>query len=172
MNKEAKVGVIGAGISGLSCALLLHSKGWDVTIISKHDPNKNINNPEFSSSVPAASIIPHSVTSNILSELFSNSKAHFKKLFENKFPGVKQQEHFELFSDERSLPEYARNMDELSLFASFKDQFYPKHPKLEVRSGWKFVCYFTDWNLYYPALLSEVRSEGIKLKLKKLHPHH
>ena len=38
MNKNIKVGIIGAGIQGVSNALFLQKKGFNVTIFDRDDP--------------------------------------------------------------------------------------------------------------------------------------
>ena len=38
MNKNTKVGIVGAGIQGVSNALFLHKKGFDVTIFDREEP--------------------------------------------------------------------------------------------------------------------------------------
>ena len=38
MNKRLKVGIIGAGIQGISNALFLQKKGFDVTVFDREEP--------------------------------------------------------------------------------------------------------------------------------------
>ena len=38
MNKNTKVGIVGAGIQGVSNALFLQKKGFDVTIFDRDNP--------------------------------------------------------------------------------------------------------------------------------------
>ena len=38
MNKNLKVGIVGAGIQGISNALFLQKKGFEVTIFDKDQP--------------------------------------------------------------------------------------------------------------------------------------
>ena len=38
MNKNLKVGIVGAGIQGVSNALFLQKKGFDVTIFDRDNP--------------------------------------------------------------------------------------------------------------------------------------
>ncbi|MDR9418168.1 FAD-dependent oxidoreductase [Gracilimonas sp.] len=168
MKHSKNVFVIGCGVSGLSCALLLHNKGWNVTIITKEHPEQVSKNPEFASLIPAASIIPHTLSSDISEELFAGSKAYFKKLHEQGFPGVKIDEHYELFGHYRDVPHYATQMDHFESFSTFKKGFYPHHPDIEILTGWKFDCYFADWSQYFPALLEEVKKSGIDIIVQKL----
>ncbi len=168
MNLNNTVCIIGCGVSGLSTAYLLLEHGWDVTIISKHDPRKPSKDPAFASVYPAASIIPHSVNSDRMESLFQASQSFFKKLHVHQFPGINLNQHFELFADPRPLPAYQNLMDNFEEFEEFKTSFHPAHPQIPILSGWKFQCYFADWNLYFPALLRSVIDKGATLKIKVL----
>ena len=41
MNKNIKVGIVGAGIQGVSNALFLQKKGFDVTIFDRDNPGSS-----------------------------------------------------------------------------------------------------------------------------------
>ena len=41
MNKTSKVGIVGAGIQGVSNALFLQKKGFDVTIFDRDNPGSH-----------------------------------------------------------------------------------------------------------------------------------
>ncbi|MCH2449754.1 MAG: FAD-binding oxidoreductase [Gracilimonas sp.] len=170
MKKKQKIAIIGSGVSGLTTAFILYEKGWDVTIISKEDPRTAIMNPEFSSLYPAASIIPHSVYSDDLLEIFRVSDNYFQSLYEESFPGVKLKEHFELFAYKQSLPGYAKFLKNLATWDEFKHGFHPKHPKQDIKSGWKFSGYFADWNVYFPELIGRTLSRRIHFRKKDLQP--
>ena len=42
MEKKLKVGIVGAGIQGISNALFLQKKGYEVTIFDKDDPGSPV----------------------------------------------------------------------------------------------------------------------------------
>lgn len=168
MIKKKTVCIIGSGVSGLSCAFILLRQGWQVTIISKDDPRSTSPDPDFASKFPAASIIPHSVYSDNLEEIFLKSKSYFQHLYDQQFPGIDIHEHFELFANEHAVEDYLLLMDNVRGFNDFKSEFYPKHPDIQVQTGWKFKCFFADWNLYWPALVKEVVNKGADIQLKKL----
>ena len=42
MSKKLKIGIIGAGIQGISNGLFLQKKGFDVTIFDKEEPSRII----------------------------------------------------------------------------------------------------------------------------------
>ena len=155
-------------MSGLSTARLLQDHGWDISIITEADPRTASPDPTFASLVPAASIIPHSVYSSELTGIFSTSKDYFQKLRLEHFPGVQLNQHYELFAQETSLPEYAQLMDHFESLEAFRHSFHPTHPEIEIQAGWRFNCYFTDWSIYYPALLEEVLNNGAKLLTQSL----
>ncbi len=163
-----KICIIGCGVSGLSTALLLQNQGYDVSIISKHHPIHSEADSAFGSFYPAASIIPHSVSSTILSSLFEDSLAEFKKLYNKHFPGLRKHQHYELFAYSRSIPAYAAKIDKFEAFADFAHSFRPQHPTIAVNSGWRFECYFADWEQYYPALFHSFLENGGTLKIQDL----
>ena len=42
MNKDIKVGIVGAGIQGISNALFLQKKGFSVTIFDRDNPGSPV----------------------------------------------------------------------------------------------------------------------------------
>ena len=40
MNKRLKVGIVGAGIQGISNALFLQKKGFEVTVFDREEPGR------------------------------------------------------------------------------------------------------------------------------------
>ena len=168
MSKEKNACIIGCGISGLSVAHLLQENNWTVTIISEADPRVTNSDPTFSSLFPAASIIPHNVASEEIHTLFKESLSYYDFLYENQFPGLKVHEHFELFATDQSFPDYAELLNAFTPFQDFRNSFHPRHPEIDIRSGWRFNCYFADWSLYFPALLNKVLENGALLQIKSL----
>lgn len=168
MAKRKTVCIIGCGVSGLSTAHILQKRGWEVTLYSKDHPIETKLKPDFSSLFPAASIIPHSIYSDALHEIFMQSRQYFNHLFEQNFPGLKIHEHFELFADKRPFPEYASMMNNFQSLDDFSSCFHPFHPDIPIQSGWKFECFFADWNLYFPALIERVLANGARLYIEDL----
>src|SRR6056297_2259563 len=95
-----KITVIGAGVSGITTALTLQLVGFETEIVTDKKPpeitNKN-NYPEFASLFPSASVIPHSVYSPRVEELFKQSQSFFYELRKYLFPGITTHKHFEVF---------------------------------------------------------------------------
>ena len=74
-----RVAVIGAGVSGLTTAVLLQQNGFQVSIYTNKHPLKEIKNPYFGSLFPSASVIPHSVFHPEINEIFKMSQLFFSK---------------------------------------------------------------------------------------------
>jgi glycine/D-amino acid oxidase-like deaminating enzyme len=51
------------------------------------------------------------------------------------------------------VPSYAQKISGFKALADI--DWYPKHPTIEIISGWKFDCFFADWTLYFPRLIQE-----------------
>lgn len=148
---EKKVAVIGAGISGITTAVLLQQNGYEVSVYTNEHPLKENKNPYFASQFPSASIIPHSVFHPDIVEIFKLSQLFFSKLYEISFTGLTKHEHFELFAFENSIDDYAPL---ISGYETLSDLgWHPKHPEIPIKSGWKFNCFFADWTDYFPQLV-------------------
>ena len=65
-----KIAIVGAGVTGLTTAILLRLSGYNVEVFSREHPVIDHKNPFFASSFPAASILPHSFKSPISKKLF------------------------------------------------------------------------------------------------------
>lgn len=154
----------------MSVAYLLQQRGYQVTLISKQHPFKNPIDPAFASLFPAASVIPHSVSGQNIEKLFNTSQAYFAELYQRSFPGLSIFQHYELFADTKEHTWYKSSMNNFHPFSKFKDGFFPRHPDIKVRSGWKFDCFFADWTLYYPALFKKVLENNAKLEIRNLKP--
>lgn len=159
-SKNKKISIIGAGASGISCALILTKIGYDVTIYTKDKPFNKLVSSLFVSRYPAASIIPHSVTHPNVKTLFQNSLSFFDKLFTSEFPGLIVNKHYELFSDRKDIPFYYDQMNKFQIIDRFDRNGIPNHPEITLLSGWEFECYFADWNLYFRALINEFEQLG------------
>lgn len=150
---KTKVAVIGAGVSGITTAIILQHLGFEVSVYSKDSPLSSTKNPSFASQFPSASIIPHSVFHPKLDQIFSNSQHIFAALYSSSFPGLQIHEHFELFGYENAPLSY------INLISGFKDcsglEWSPKHPTIPIKAGWKLDCFFADWTIYFPNLIQK-----------------
>lgn len=158
-----KVIVIGAGVSGVTTAIVCQLAGFQVKIISKDLPFKPSQNSTFSSLFPAASIIPHSVNFPDILGLFQESESIFKTLYEIGFVGIELHKHFEFFSTKHDLPDYAVCYPTFKLIDEINDSFRLEHPTLNTSFGWYFDCLFADWGTYYQALFELFKKLGGEL---------
>ena len=93
-----KIAVIGAGVVGLSTAIVLRLMNFRVQIFSSESLQTETKNPFFASQYPAASILPHSIEDVQVEELFLPSKKIFHRLLRVSTPGIVQQKHFEVYT--------------------------------------------------------------------------
>ncbi len=168
INRTERISIIGSGVSGLSCALVLQSLGFQVTVYTK--TNSGPSNPLEVSSFPSASIIPHSVQHPDLINLFKDSLAFFDYLYENKFKGITTHRHFELFAHKEPIPEYVYEMSRHNILDSQDEGFIKS--EIEVQTGWEYECFFADWPLYFPELLSRFEQNGGSLIFKEITPEN
>lgn len=165
MNSDYII-VLGAGVQGLSTAILLQKSGFKVKIIAEEDIHSNKNNPFFASQYPAASIIPHSVYGSIVSKIFDDSQKLFQNLYEKRFSGIEKHEHYEVFSQEIALPFYAASMEDFELFNASKS--FLRFPSNNPLFGWKFKCYFADWSVYIEELHNLYLDLGGRIEMAKV----
>ncbi|MBO6524772.1 MAG: FAD-binding oxidoreductase [Balneolaceae bacterium] len=166
---KKKITVIGGGVSGISCALLLQKLGFETEVISKDPllPSKP-NDPKLVSSFPAASVIPHSIEHHNLNTLFRNSLFFFEKLFSENFKGLGKHLHYELFAHKEEVPKYAPLMHKFELLDESSIKNAPSHPSIPTTFGFKSDCFFADWAIYFPDLIDAYLAVGGKVSIKKL----
>lgn len=162
MNAE-KIIIIGSGVSGLTTALALQLLGYETCIYTDKDIEKiNDRNahPEFASLFPSASVIPHSIYSDELQELFRTSQSFFYELQQHSFPGVSTRRHFEIYEFEPEYPEYRKWMHNFEPVKDLPRREVPRRFPSQEPSGWAFDCVFADWPLYFPAMRSCYMQSG------------
>ncbi|MDZ7659305.1 FAD-dependent oxidoreductase [Fodinibius sp.] len=166
-----KIIIIGSGVSGITTALTLQLLGYETEIITAKVPteiaNKNAH-PDFASLFPSASIIPHSVYSHRLEELFKLSQSFFYELRKQVFPGLTINKHFEIFEFEPDQPNYCEWMLNLELIDNLPDDTIPRRSDDKSLNGWVFDCVFADWSLYFPALIALYQQSGGTITKQKL----
>ncbi len=165
--------VIGAGVSGVTTALTLQLLGYETEIIADKtvsDVTQNNNHPEFASLFPSASVIPHSVYSHRLEELFKQSQSFFYELRKYIFPGITTHKHFEVFEFKADQPEYCNWMLNFTSIDELSETTIPRRYDDQPLYGWLFDCIFADWSLYFPALITLYRQIGGTITQQKLNP--
>lgn len=166
-----KIIVIGGGISGLTTALTLQLLGHETEIITDQlatDTSNKGSHPEFASLYPSASVIPHSVYSNQLEELFRPSQSIFYELRKLTFPGVTIHKHFEIFEKKTEQPDYCDWVLNLRPFDELNPEEVPRRSSIDRLYGWAFDCIFADWALYLPALYKFYNRIGGNIVQQKL----
>jgi len=166
-----KIIVIGGGVSGITTALTLQLLGHETEIITDKLATNALDkgsHPEFASLYPSASVLPHSVYSNRLEELFESSQSIFYELRKLTFPGVTIHKHFEIFEEHHEQPEYCSWMLNLQPFDELDPERVPRRPDINRLYGWAFDCIFADWTLYLPALYEFYRQNGGTVTRRKL----
>lgn len=161
-NFKKEVSIIGSGISGISCALMLMNIGYKVKIYTRDEPNSKTLSPTYVSLYPAASVIPHLIAHPDINSISSNSNSFYKKLLDDSFPGLVTHTHFELYAHDEPEPFYKNELVDFSYLNEHElTQFpIPNHPNITLKSGWKFNCYFTDWEIYFVALIEKFKELG------------
>lgn len=167
-NRNKDIIVIGAGVSGLTSAILCLLCGFKVKVLTKQHPLNGIVTSDFSSHFPAASIIPHSVDHPELLSIFEVSNSFFNELYQNNTPGIEKHIHFELFSTATKSPDYAECVESFERISFREDEFYPAHPTHKINSGWKFDCLFADWGIYYPFLFKNFLRLGGQMEYSEI----
>ncbi len=171
MNSENIV-IIGGGVSGITTALTLQLLGHQTVIYTDkrtEDITDENAHPEFASLFPSASVIPHSVYSNQLEELFRSSQSFFYELRKRSFPGLTLHKHFEVFELEKEYPEYCDWMMNFNSLEELHPREIPRRSLSEDLFGWAFDCIFADWPLYFPALITLYKESGGEIKQRKIH---
>ncbi len=173
------ISVIGAGVSGLTTALLFQLSGYQCRILTeaRMDEADLSEFPRFSSLIPAASIIPHSIFGDQVLALFKDSDQIFKALSLNPESGVINHQHYEIFQEHRAPYDYVLLMEHPELLHEFRKEGYPGIAGINTESGWRFVCRFADWT-HYPSYLKklflnaggEIRQQKLRAEdIEKLH---
>lgn len=158
-KKDEKILVIGAGVSGLTTALVLNAAGYDTRIISRGRPLSVKPDPFFISHYPSASVIPHSFFSADAEKIFRWSKSVFRSLHKMNFSGISSHTHYELFHMPREDSWYLRLMDNASTIPA-SDLPFRIPGDYDIKTAWTYECYFADWTAYYPALLEQYKLQG------------
>lgn len=171
VESDKKIVVIGAGVSGITTALTLRLLGFDTEIYTDQTigqiEEKNAH-PDFASLFPSASVIPHSVYSTKLEELFKLSQATFYELRKLPFPGMTIHRHFEVFEFEPDQPDYSGWMMNFQDIEQLDSNAIPRRSNSQQLHGWLFDCLYADWPLYFPALNEVYKKIGGQISHQKV----
>lgn len=160
MSKD--IAIIGAGVSGLTTALTLQLLDFETEIFTRKNPGQILDkkdHPDFASLYPSASVIPHSVYSDKLEDLFQLSQSVFYELRKQTFPGITIHKHYEVFEYKPARPDYCNWMLNFQPIDEF-DTDVPSRPKAKDLHGWSYDNIFADWPLYLPVLIDLYKNHG------------
>lgn len=158
--KEKGIAILGGGINGLTCALLLQQSGYSTRLITAREWQPVADDPGFTSLYPASSIKPVTVKSPILNELLRESQNRFTRLLNNPGSGVRQHTHYEIHEHYEEAPGYAPEMTNFSLFDNGSLPWIPRRMPGSPVSGWHYDVLFADTPVYMPWLRATYLHSG------------
>lgn len=139
------VAVLGAGVVGLSTALVAQQRGWTVTLYTDRLPLHT------TSVKAAASFKPHAVGyTEQTQRLLEDSWTAFEKVLAQAgaAAGVRKHIHWEASSAPRPRADYLSVMQQVRILER------PEVPG-GYAFGWKYVSFFIDMPLYLPWLMAQ-----------------
>lgn len=157
----SRVQVLGTGVLGLTTAIALRCAGHDVTLRGERrltDMDASTD-PFFASAYPAASVIPHTVSSPMLPRLAADAQAVFAILASHAVGGVRRQTHYEISEQPQVIADHLLGMPD---FRTCDGSDVPiLRSGAEQASGCSFTCFFCDMPVYGAWLVSRCQSLGI-----------
>lgn len=164
-----KVAVIGGGISGITTAITLQLLGYETTCYAKQLVKEDIfDNPLFASQYPAASVIPHSVDTDDLEQLFPASQSVFRQMYALHNFHVSKHRHFELFEFPEEPPAYSDDLLNYSPIQDGREESIPQRKNAKELHGWSFDCYITEWPNYIRQLYQVYRQIGGRIHRQEI----
>lgn len=155
------VTIIGGGVNGMATALTLQLLGFDTVCYAEHLVNREApSDPRFASLYPAASVIPHSVSTRRMYELFRPSQQVFDFLYKQKVPAMQLHRHYEVHEFPVDDPPYADYLDAYERIDHSEDPFIPRYSPGIPLSGWMFNCLVAEWPVYMDQLYQWYREAG------------
>lgn len=165
LSKE-RILVLGAGISGLSTAILLQARGHAVTILAEYRAlNQKLlpDNPLVPTDYAMASAYPHNLKVENLEKISADSQRIFKNLEDQNFAGLHRYRIYEVFEvnnpeDSPASPPLNEHRINFEKFSGTEYELkaaglnVPARPDAGLLEGWRFESYFVDMPLYMQEL--------------------
>jgi glycine/D-amino acid oxidase-like deaminating enzyme len=158
MQKKKAI-ILGAGVNGITTGITLQLAGFATKIITKHKPGTNNNDSAYASHIPAASILPHSVSTPKKVAVFEQSQIVFDALHKAGFPGLSRHHHYEIYTSERPAANYHKLIDDFRSIDP-NDPFLPRWAYQGELFGWQYRCLFADWPVYFDAIIELYQQLG------------
>lgn len=169
-----EIAVIGAGVSGLTCALTLQMLGYRTIIYANDRADRPVNtsDPVFASLYSAASVIPKHLRSRRHYGIFGKSTQVFDQIARKNLLPVRKNTHYEITENggvatESNKPDYLELMNNVSAVSGLEPEV-PRRSKATA-SGWKFDYYFVEIPSYFQELARAYEAAGGQFKKKSLH---
>ena len=142
---KQEVIILGGGVIGLSTAILLHSVGYKIKVITQKLMWDNSSDPTFASIYPAASIIPHNIEGDTAG-LYKDTLPIFETLSNERPDIVRRQKHLEIGEFEQQKQEYLRlmNADVISEDQSIWGTHAPMRSRASEVYGYGFDILFVE----------------------------
>jgi D-amino-acid oxidase len=158
--------VLGAGISGLTTAIVLQSLGFEPVIVGEHVVHPGaVLPPSVASAYPMASAYPHNLLIRDLEQITDWSQEVFEYLEPIKGTGVFKYTMFEVFEQEPAPAPLACKRMKFETFAGTpsavrKSVNAPVRKGADYIFGWRFDTFFADMPLYLDYLWNLYKSNG------------
>ncbi len=153
--------ILGGGISGVTCGVVLQALGFQTRIVCQHWLGADMSShqrldPRFASAYPAASIIPHTVQVDDISWHMHCGQLFFRRLLDFGVQGIRLQRHFEVFEAPCPIPEYAGEMPEFEELqpGDKTERDAPRRCPDQHVFGWSFRTLFAEMPKYRSFLAS------------------
>ncbi|MBL8810457.1 MAG: FAD-binding oxidoreductase [Planctomycetaceae bacterium] len=148
--------ILGGGITGVTCGIVLQILGFRTRIVCQHwlgtaaSTQTGPADPRFASLYPAASIIPHTVQIENESWHMHCGQTFFDLFADLGLKCVRRQRHFEVFEAPCSAPDYAQAMSEFEeiLPDALSQRNAPRRCDDRQVYGWSFRTLFAEMPLY------------------------
>ena len=163
---KKRILVLGAGISGLSTAILLQARGYQVTILAQYRAlNQKLlpDNPLVPTDYAMASAYPHNLKVENLNKISADSQRIFRNLERQNFAGLHRYRIYEVFevnnpADSPASPPLNEHRINFEKFSGEEHDLkaaglnVPARSDAGILQGWRFDSYFVDMPVYMQEL--------------------